>query len=178
MGDLPGRRSIRLRGYDYTEPGWYFVTICTIERRCLFGDIVADKMCLNVLGEAVVDAWQAIPQHLPMFETDSFIVMPNHFHGIIVLEADVGAKHASPLHQRRARGTAKGSLPAVVQSFKSASTRSANRIRTTPGRPLWQRGFYERVIRSDEELNQLRRYIEDNPLRWALDQENPSRTSM
>jgi len=171
-----GRRSIRLRGFDYTQPGGYFVTICTCGRENLLGEVVAHEMRLNSFGKAVAEAWRAIPSHFHLAEIDAFAVMPNHIHGIIMLEAEVGAKRASPLRQREARGTAKGSLPTVVQSFKSAAARSVNQIRGTPGKPLWQRGYFERVIRGPDELDLIRGYIEQNPLLWQLDQENPSRT--
>ena len=169
-----GRRSIRLSGYDYTQPGAYFVTICTFQRQCLFGDITADTMRSSALGEVVADAWRAIPGHDPHVDLDSFIVMPNHVHGILRIREYVGAKHASPLHLGP-RGTSRGSLSAIVQAFKSAVSREAHRQGFVSERPLWQRGFHDRVIRDEAELERIRSYIEENPLRWALDEENPDR---
>ncbi|HLE23939.1 MAG TPA: transposase [Anaerolineales bacterium] len=102
--------------------------------------------------------------------------MPNHIHGILILRRGVGAKHASPL-RIRGRGTRPGSLAAIMQSFKSAATRAVNMTQGTQGEHLWQRGYYEHVIRDEEDLNRLRRYIEENPQRWGLDEENPLRPS-
>jgi len=170
---LPVRRSVRLRGFDYRAKGAYFITICTRNRECLLGSVVSDNIVLSPIGEVVAAAWHAIPRHFPTVELGAFIVMPNHVHGILVLR-DVGAKHASPLHLPP-RGTSPGSLAAILQSFKSAASRGVNQQQGTPGRKLWQRGFYDHVIRDDEELNRLRRCIEDNLLRWALDEENPSK---
>ena len=175
MPGLPVRRSVRLRGHDYREAGAYFVTVCTLRRACLFGEIVDDHLQLSPIGEIVAAAWTSTPGHFPGIDLDAVVVMPNHVHGIILIVDSVGAKHASPLRVSP-RGTSSGSLAAIVQSFKSAATRSVNLSRKTLGFTLWQRGYYEHVVRDDEELNRIRRYIEDNPLRWALDRENPPRS--
>ena len=93
------RRSIRLKGYDYTQPGAYYVTLCTKARQCLFGDVIKGEMRLNSLGHIAFTCWQAIPEHFPHVELDAFVVMPNHLHGILVIsDTLVGATHASPLH--------------------------------------------------------------------------------
>ena len=176
MPGLPVRRSIRLRGHDYREAGAYFVTVCTLRRACLFGEIVDDHLQLSPIGEIVAAAWTSTPGHFPGIDLDAVVVMPNHVHGIILIVDSVGAKHASPLHIPP-RGTSPGSLAAIIQSFKSAATLAVNRSRGRPGFTLWQRGYYEHVIRDDEELNRLRRYIEENPMRWALDEENPHRST-
>jgi REP element-mobilizing transposase RayT len=148
----PERTSPRLGRYDYTSPGAYFVTVCARDRACLFGTIVDDKMRENRLGRIVADCWTALPNHFPLVELDAFVVMPNHLHGIVWLPR---AGHAPP-------------LPRLIGSVKSAASRAA-------GNPLWQRSFYDRVIRNETELRLLRQYIAENPLRWALDRENPSR---
>ena len=167
------RRLTRLKSFDYRAAGAYFITICTFGRECLLGQIVHDRPVLSDIGRVVTKAWLAIPAHFFDVSLGDFVVMPNHVHGILVLR-DVGAKHASPLHLPP-RGTSPGSLAAILQSFKSAASRGVNQQQGTPGRKLWQRGFYDHVIRDDEELNRLRRCIEDNLLRWALDEENPSK---
>ncbi len=178
------RQSIRLRGYDYTQAGAYFVTIVVRDRECLLGDIVDGEMRLNDYGRAVAAEWQKLPVRFPHVTTDASIVMPNHLHGIIVIGGGVRAKHppaistpplylsadASPL---RPTGTISGSLGAIVQNFKSTATRVVNALRQTPGLPLWQRNYFERIVRDERELNRIRAYIVNNPLKWALDTEHP-----
>jgi REP element-mobilizing transposase RayT len=173
LESLPVRRSIRLRGFDYRSHGAYFVTIMVEGRACLLGKSVDDGVSLGRVGQIVERVWSEIPAHFPRVGLDAFVVMPNHVHGILLLEG-VGAKHASPLHHLP-RGAVPRSLAAIVQSFKSASTRKVNLHRATPGARLWQRGYYEHVVRSGEDLKRLRAYIDENPLRWALDEENPER---
>jgi len=173
------RRSIRLQGYDYATPGAYFVTLCIQNRECLLGEIRAEgELHLNDAGRMATECWSAIPTHFPHATMDTFIVMPNHIHGVIIL--GVGAKHsrspanASPLP---ANGTQPGSLAALVQNFKSVSTRKINAQRAIPGIPVWQRNYYEHIIRNDDDLRRIRQYIANNPARWALDQVNPERRS-
>jgi putative transposase len=147
----PKRKSPRLNAYDYSTAGAYFVTVCSRERACVFGSIVDDEMKLSSLGRFVQESWTEIPEHFPAATTDVFVVMPNHVHGIVWVSR---AGHAPP-------------LPVVIGAFKSAASRRA-------GRPLWQRSFYERVVRGESELAVLRQHILDNPLKWALDRENPA----
>jgi putative transposase len=165
---------MRLRGYDYSRPGAYFVTICTFQRFCLFGEITADTVRLTALGNAVENTWRAIPGHNPHVELDSFVVMPNHVHGILCIREYVGAKHASPLPVGYG-GSSRGSLSAIIQGLKSSVSRGAHRQGSITHRPIWQRGFHDRVIRDEAELERIRSYIEENPLRWSLDEENPDR---
>jgi putative transposase len=193
--DIHHRRSIRLREFDYTEGGAYFVTICTFQGDCLFGDIVDGKMLLNEFGIAVKKTWLGIQNHLPNVDLDEFVIMPNHHHGILLINnatvsTNVGAKQvssASPafggnpgkgeagesLASPPPHGTQSGSLAAIVQNYKSVSARSVNKLRNNPGCPVWQRNYYERVIRSESELSKVREYIINNPMKWELDKENP-----
>ena len=179
-----GRRSIRLSGYNYTQAGAYFVTVCTYQRQCLFGAVIEGQMALNDVGKTAQTCWDEISAHFPHVELDAFVVMPNHVHGIIVIAKDVGATHASPGVGRdtACRATAEsfgkpvpGSLPTIVRSFKSAITRRINQSRDTPGQPVWQRNYFERIVRNESALDRARGYIETNPCRWALDRENPQR---
>ncbi len=180
------RRSIRLKGWDYRTPAAYFVTICTHDRAPLFGRVVDGDMVLNAFGEIVWACWREIPEHFPHVELDAFVVMPNHVHGIIFIvdvvgslhagATHVGATHASPLRGDAPRGPASGSLGAIVGSFKSAVTQRINALRNTPGAPVWQRNYYEHIIRTERALNAIRRYIAENPLRWHLDRYNPNAT--
>ncbi len=176
------RRSIRLRGYDYAQSGAYFVTICTSNRECLFGEITDGEIHLNDIGEIVAACWQDIPAHFENVALDSFAIMPNHLHGIIVIgdtSSIAWAKHlknvnASPLQDRQPpRGTQSDSLGAMIQNFKSVTARRINVLRNTQGAPVWQRNYYEHVVRSDEELDKIRAYICGNAARWAEDENNP-----
>ncbi len=186
------RRSIRLQNYDYAQAGAYFVTICTHGRASLLGEIVDGEMRLNIAGEAVIACWQNLPRHFSNVELDAFVVMPNHVHGIIVItEAEVGAKQsekaiavhrdtaptASPLrmtNEQMPHGTQPGSLAAIIQNFKSVSARKINAVRFTPGQTVWQRNYYEHVIRNENDLAHIRNYIVANPVRWAEDENNPA----
>ena len=186
------RHSIRLPGYDYTQPGAYFVTMCTHNRETLFGEIVSDVMQLNAIGEIVHSCWNSIPRHFPFTAPDVYVIMPNHFHAIVWIVDRAGRGdallqslsrpgcdgHASPLQPVLPNGTEPGSLSAIVQNFKSISARRINQARQTPASPVWQRNFYERIIRNDGALRQAREYIGNNPLQWALDRENPHRATL
>ena len=183
------RRSIRLKNYDYAQAGAYFVTLCTRDRACLFGDVRDDKICLNADGQVADECWATIPDHVRGVSLDVWVVMPNHVHGIVVIDstdhvgapvgAPVGAQHAAPLQPLQPlqplphRGVPSGSLAAVVRSFKSAVTKRINDGRGTPGAAVWQRNYYDHIIRSEESLNRIRQYILDNPARWSFDRENP-----
>jgi len=164
------RQSIRLKDYDYTQAGAYFVTICTHKRECVLGDVVNGEMQLNELGQVVEIEWLKTAEIRDNVELDAFVIMPNHIHGIIVIiESCVGATGRSPLRN----GPAPKSIGAIVAGFKSAATKRINELRSTPRAPVWQRNYYEHVIRNEDDLNEIREYILNNPLRWELDSENP-----
>ena len=175
------RRSIRLKGYDYTRPGAYFITICTHERAHLFGAVVEGEMQLNDAGRIAEQCWRNIPVHFPHVQLDAFVIMPNHVHGVLWIVAHdgarVGATHASPLRNAPIppRGPVPQSIGAIIGQFKSAVTRQINALRNAPGAPVWQRNYYEHIIRNEQALNAIRRYIVENPLRWPLDRYNPER---
>jgi len=160
------RRSIRLQGWDYSEARAYFVTICTQNHQCLLGDVVNDEMLLNECGGVVAQYWEWLRGQYLHLDLDAWIVMPNHVHGIIVIgEACRGGSRTAPT-----KGKPLGRL---VGAFKTVSTKQINLMRGTPGAPVWQRNYYEHIIRNEEECNLIRKYIADNPLLWALDRENP-----
>lgn len=183
---IPQRRSIRMVGYDYTMPGGYFVTIISRRRICLFGEITSEGLVLNPIGQKVVQCWYSLQKNFMNVELDEFVLMPNHLHGVIVLKdtsgkgeafpemspssRNKGLGNASPL---RPRGTESGSLGSIIQNFKSVSTRMVNRIFYESGNKIWQRNYFERIIRNESELNAVRQYIRDNPLNWEKDQVNP-----
>ena len=176
------RRSIRLKGYDYTQPGAYFVTICTHQRTPLFGQVVDGEMILNAFGEIVREEWFKTAQIRPYVELydDEFIVMPNHIHGIIRIVADptavVGARRRRAPTVEQFGKPVPGSIPTIVRAFKSAVTKRINQLRGTPGAPVWQRNYYEHIIRTERTLIAIRRYIIENPARWSLDRYNPHTT--
>lgn len=179
------RRSIRLKGYDYTRPGAYFVTICTQDRLSLFGEVVGGQMRLNAAGKMVQSVWDEMPGFYPGVMTDEFVVMPNHVHGIIVLVGTVGADPCvcpytgQPQNTRQPQGVAPTlSLSDVVHRFKTLTTKRYIDGVKQCGWPafrgrLWQRHYYEHIIRDEGALERIRRYISENPIRWHLDRENP-----
>ncbi len=171
------RRSIRLRDYDYAQSGAYFITVCAHQRQCLFGEIVDGKMQINPFGEIVKEEWfktAVIRPNVTLFD-DEFVIMPNHIHGIIWIVDDVGARRRRAPTLERFGKPVSGSIPTIVRAFKSAVTRRINALRGTPGAPVWQRNYYEHVIRNEPALHHIREYIATNPARWAVDRENPNR---
>ena len=170
------RRSIRLPGYDYSQAGYYFVTICCYQRQCLFGEIVNGKMQLNQYGEIVKEEWLRSSIIRQEIELDWYIVMPNHFHGIVIINS-VGAKGFSPSISRSKQSMKSKSLSSLITGFKSSVTKNINRIRHAPGTPVWQRNYYEHIIRTEASLDRIRTYIDNNPLSWYLDQLHPHNPS-
>ena len=168
------RRSIRLRHYDYSRAGAYFITVCTRNKECLLGDVVAGRMYLNEVGRLAQAAWEELPLHYSHVDLDVWTIMPNHVHGIVVL-TDVGAGF-KPAPTNSDSDAVRHGLPEVVRAFKTFSARHINAFRGTVGRPFWQRDYYEHVIRNEKSLNRIRQYIEDNPVRWSQDPENPAVT--
>ncbi|MCK8603108.1 transposase [Desulfoferrobacter suflitae] len=169
------RRSIRLKGYDYAGAGAYFVTICAQNRECLFGKIVDGKMVLNDAGEIVADEWIKTGDIRDKIILDEWVVMPNHFHGILVIDDRRGTARRAPTVEQFGKPVS-GSIPTIIRAFKSAVTKRINEMRKTPGVKIWQRNYYEHVIRNDNELNRIREYITNNPAQWETDQENPNAT--
>jgi REP element-mobilizing transposase RayT len=163
---LHHRRSIRLKGFDYSQAGAYFITVCTQDRVCCLADIRDGQAVLSAAGLIVAETWRSLPSRFAGIGTDAFIVMPNHVHGIVIVDgtsfnngAPQGAMNRSP------------TLGECVRTFKAASTRLI-RQRGLDGFG-WQRNYHERVIRDDEELTRVREYIQANPVQWADDEENP-----
>lgn len=155
---------MRLKGYDYTQPGAYFVTICIHDRLQLLSSVAEAKATPTSIGAIIIECWRMLPTHFANISIDAWIVMPDHLHGIVVIRQRENA--ARPPCHSEPRGTIPGSLPAIIQNFKSVSTRRANQFRGTPGTRLWQEDYYEHIIRGDQEFNRIRRYIHTNPIRW------------
>ncbi|MCH8802373.1 MAG: transposase [Chloroflexi bacterium] len=167
--------SKRLVNYDYAQPGAYFVTLCAAGRRCIFGEVIDGEMRLNKNGTIVAEQWVGLPSHYANAYLDEFVIMPNHFHGIIHLTegspTSVGAGF-QPAHASRPTNPQRG-LPEIIRGFKTYSSRGINQLNNTTGQPVWQRNYYEHVVRTEDDLDAIRRYIVENPLKWAEDPENP-----
>ena len=168
------RHSIRLKDYDYSSPGAYFVTVCTKYRGEILGKISGGDMYLNQWGEIVEEEWYRTGKQRTYIQLDEFIVMPDHVHGIIIITGDAcrGTARRAPT-ERTFGKSIPCSLPAIVGAFKSAVTKRINRIRKMPGFPVWQRNYFDHIIRDEEEMNQIRQYIRTNPENWDIDAENP-----
>jgi len=183
--DKHNRRSIRLSRYDYSQTGAYFVTICIQNQKFLLGEIIDGEVQLNDAGRMISMTWEGLPNRFPSAETDQFIVMPNHIHGIIILTKDCTREHkvdgehkVRPYGEGRPRGTLPGTISRIIQALKSITTNEyivgVRQNSWTPfqGR-LWHRNYYEHVIRDENELNRIREYIIYNPANWSEDRENP-----
>jgi putative transposase len=200
--NLPQRKSIRLKGYDYASAGAYFVTICAQDRACVFGDVVDGEMRANAAGRIVQDELARTPMVRPEMQIDACVVMPNHVHVVVCIvgaygntpgngaragagdagaHIDTGAYIDTPLQGAsgntpvpgaRAFRSPSHTIGAMVRGFKSATTARINTLRGTPGTPVWQRNYYEQIIRDEDSLNRVRAYVSSNPARWLTDRDN------
>ena len=175
--DFHHRRSIRLKGYDYSQAGAYYVTICVQGRKCLFGDIVVGQMQLNDAGRICISVWNDLPQHYQNMALGKYVVMPNHFHGIVILNGMLnGTPVGAGLSVGAGSSVGAGLKPApthglseIIRAFKTFSARKINAQNKTPGVKLWQRNFYERIIRDNDEYQYIAEYIKNNPTNWKDD---------
>ena len=166
------RRSVRLRGYDYRQAGVYFVTVCTHRKIKAFGSISEGEMITNDLGCVVSNEWRHIAEARANVQLDLYVVMPNHLHGIIIIDdrLERDSYRFDKAFNRNQSGTLQaGSLGAIVGHFKAAVSRRAKRANVGCQRKIWQRSYYEHIIRNEKSLNEIRRYIIDNPERWSED---------
>jgi putative transposase len=175
ISDYPDRRSIRLPKADYSHPGCYFITICAYRMRCLFGRIKNAHILLSQTGFAVRANWIDIPLHFPNVDIDTFVVMPNHFHGIVIIKER--ARRAVPLQDRSEafQHPMPGSIPTIIRSFKGSVTRHVRKQSGKSDLEIWQSNYFERVIRDGPEFGEISRYIHENPTNWHLDVDNPVR---
>jgi len=190
--DRHHRRSIRLAGYDYSKAGAYFVAICAQNRECLFGDVADGAMRMNGAGRMVEMAWNELPTRFPNTELDAFVVMPNHIHGIIVFVGaglalplnalpigmgaaySMGAANSAPTNPpTHGDGAGANTLGNVIGAFKSLASLRINRLLHRTG-AVWQRNYFEHIIRDGDSMNRIQEYIANNPLRWTQDRENPA----
>jgi REP element-mobilizing transposase RayT len=164
------RRSIRIKGFDYTQPGAYFITVVAHRRLPIFGEIAGGVVRLNACGEIPRAEWLRTAAIRREIGLDEFVVMPNHFHAIVmIMECDGGSVGA---HGRAPLRRSPRSVAALIAGFKSAVTTRINQLRGTPGAPVWQRNYWEHVIRNDGELSRIREYIRNNPITLETDDEN------
>ncbi|MFA5056201.1 MAG: transposase [Dehalococcoidia bacterium] len=165
--------SSRLQEWDYSQNGYYFVTICIKNREYLFGQIKNDEMILSKIGRVAEQCWYEIPNHFTFVELDEFAIMPNHIHGIIVITKNTETQHIASLQRQGPNkfGPQSENLASIMRGFKSSIKKWA----TVNGIDFeWQPRFYDRIIRNEEELWNVRNYIQHNHLKWNEDEENPS----
>ena len=186
------RRSIRLPEYDYSQAGFYYLTIGTHQRAQLFGRVVDGQMHLNTLGQIAHDEWLRTAEVRKNVVLDAFVVMPNHVHVLFWIVDDANTDTPAEIHTGLSRlgisctdvsqyaplaqfRSPSKTVGAIIRGYKGAATKQINRIRNTPGTPVWQRNFYERVVRDECEANNTRRYINNNQMQWHLDRLNPGK---
>ncbi len=167
--DIHHRRSVRLKGYNYSQDGVYFVTICTQHKECLFGEIVDGKMVLNDAGEVAHRELQNTEKIRKNVFLDCFTVMPNHIHVIVRIDKPVGAYCNTPLPARGKFRSPSNNLGAVIRGYKSTVTKQINEHRDTPGCPVWQRNYHEHIIRNEVSYEKIYDYILHNAERWEDD---------
>jgi len=175
--------SARLQDYNYASPGAYFVTVVTHNRECLFGNLVDGKVVLNGMGKIVEECWYDLPNHYSYITLDQFIVMPNHIHGIVIINnaavetghiVETGLRPVSTTTTTTTTTTTKNhGLSEIVRALKSFSARKINKLRKTKNLLVWQSRFYDHIVRDEKSLNNIREYIMNNPLNWETDNENP-----
>lgn len=180
------RRSIRLKGWDYSTEGVYFITICAHNREYLFGEIIDGTMNLNAPGVMAIKTWEQLSERFSFLELDAKVVMPNHFHAIVIINrrgescirpSEPLGDHKDRPYGKRLQGTSEGSIGRIVQAFKSITTHQYIRgVRDYGWSPfsgkLWQRNYYEHIVRDEKEWQLISDYIAANPINWALDREN------
>ncbi len=163
------RQSIRLKGYDYAQQGAYFITICAYDKKCLFGKIIDHKMVLNQFGMIVYKEWMKSSSIRREIVLDSVVVMPNHIHGIVFICNQTTQDKRPPSPTTRLTGLKSSSIPSLIAGYKSSVTRQINEIRMMPHAPVWQRNYYEHIIRNEASLEKIREYVIYNPQTWEKD---------
>jgi putative transposase len=164
------RNSLRLKGFDYSQPAEYFVTICTRHKVCSLGRVEGSSVILTPSGHIVEETWRWLRDHHDHVELGDFAVMPNHFHGILIIkESCRGGSRTAPTERRKVKG-----LGRLIGAFKTVSTKRINKINNTPGAIFWQRNFYDHIIRDDVDYFFVEQYIRLNPILWHFDVNHPS----
>ncbi len=160
------RRSIRLKNHDYASPGGYFITICTHDREHIFGQIRNREMVLNEFGSIATHCWNALLKHFSHIRLDASVVMPNHFHGILWINQYPEGHHRT---DRKFGDAIAGSISTIIGSFKSATSRSLNKLQKNTGAAVWERNYHEHIIRNQEAQIDIQKYILNNPKNWESD---------
>jgi putative transposase len=165
------RKTTRLREYDYSIPGAYFITLVASQRKCIFGNVIEGQMQLNRYGHLIEAAWMDLPSHYPQVNLGTFIVMPNHVHGIVLInEVDhLTRSGGAEIRNSSKMDIALYGLSEIVRALKSYSARRINELRKMHGNPVWQRSYYDRIIRNEAELHDIMQYILSNPMNWQED---------
>ena len=169
---IHNRRSLRLKGYDYSQIGLYFVTICAHDKKCLFGEVAKGEMQINEYGKTIESTWNDLVNHNGGLRLKAFVVMPNHVHGIVEI-GGAGLEPRAGLEPAPTGGMKSQGLQEIVRQFKTFSAKRINAIRNLPGTPVWQRNYYEHVIRDEDDCTRIIEYITTNPQRWAEDSLHP-----
>lgn len=164
---IKNRKPNRLKNFDYSSSGYYFVTICSQNRDCIFGNIVNNAMVLNQYGEIVINIFESLPNHHNV-DLDIYQIMPNHIHFILIIPYCRGIARNAPTFGN----ITSGSLPCVIRSFKSETTKQIRKLINKPQFIVWQRSFYDHIIRNEYSLFKIRQYIKDNPTNWDKDRNN------
>ena len=171
------RKSIRLKEYDYSNPNWYYVTICTNNHHCIFGKVKNGRMVLNRIGKIVDDEWLRTKKIRENIDLDYYVTMPNHIHGIIIIERRGELYSPQTENQGRMRyaptdkfKSPSQSLGSIIRGFKSSVTKRINEMSGSTIFPVWQRNYYDHIIRNEQDLHRIRKYIQNNPLKWELDE--------
>ena len=173
----PKRRSLRLKDYDYSQAGAYFMTLCVKDRKCLLGSVADGEITFSQYGLITAEFWEWLSSAYPHISLDEWTIMPNHLHGIIIISNPCrGGSRAAPTRAVPTSEIKIKPLGQIIGAFKTISSKQINIHRQTPGAPFWQRGFYEHIIRDEKSLERIREYIVTNPLRWQLDRENQQAT--
>jgi len=173
------RKSIRLKEYDYSQPGEYFITICTHARNCVLGEVLEEKTILSPIGEIAKNCWEEISEYFAQVQLDEYVIMPNHVHGIIIITECRDLINQIPTNQISPKNfplmkNQNVTLGKIVRHYKA---RAAKLIHDSGYADFqWQSLFYDRIVRNDKELNSIRDYIVNNPLKWSIDEENPNRS--
>jgi REP element-mobilizing transposase RayT len=153
----------------------YFITICGLQRRCIFGQILENKALLSPIGKITKDCWIEIPQHFPNVKLETYVVMPNHLHGILTIDArsqKTKCKEETIILKEAFGRPSPGSIPTIVRSFTSAASRRARESGLVVGESIWQRGYFEHVLRNTRDFVETTNYILQNPARWAYEEDN------
>lgn len=186
---LPNRKLNRLSSYDYSQPGAYFITICVKNRERVFGEIKNGKMILNEMGEITKKCWMEIPLHFPHILLDEYIIMPDHIHGILMINDEFNIKNDinnNPNHDADSndipwQSKFSRSISSAIRGFKiGAIVRNKNFCSVHENgfaNFQWHKSFYDRIIRNEDELNRIRQYIQNNPIKWISNQENQANST-